>query len=186
MVDFDYTQLLEQVFTPEPSRGGRCARPVGRRRCSRTGVRQSSVTHGCLCKCEQFVFRLFTKSKAMARINWGDRGRGDEKTAKYIPVRRDMACLARLASNLGARVTSTWPIYGECTAAGPKKTQTYLTYYGWSQTTAPTTFPTPAVTAMASAPQNVTRQALIHRPAPPTLAAATPSSARKAREVAET
>ena len=39
--------------------------------------------------------------------------------------------------------------------------------------------------AMANAPQNVTRQAPVHRLAPPALAASTPNRAKKAKDVAE-
>ena len=53
-------------------------------------------------------------------------------------------------------------------------------------TTVPKSAPTPAVIAMASAPQNVTRIAPARTPAPPTCAASPPRSARKNREDPET
>src|ERR1019366_9324657 len=52
--------------------------------------------------------------------------------------------------------------------------------------TVPNSAPTPAVTAMAKAPQNVTRSAPAAMPAPPVCAANAPSSARNAREVPAT
>ena len=52
--------------------------------------------------------------------------------------------------------------------------------------TVPNRVPTPAVTAMASAPQNVTRIAPTVTPAPPARAANPPRSARNANEVHET
>ena len=51
------------------------------------------------------------------------------------------------------------------------------------QTTVPNKAPTPAVSPMASAPQNVTRIAPTARPAPPTPAANVPKSARNSSEV---
>jgi len=51
---------------------------------------------------------------------------------------------------------------------------------------APNSNPTPAVSAMASAPQNVTRIAPIVTPAPPARAANPPRSARNTSEVPET
>src|SRR6478672_11160666 len=45
--------------------------------------------------------------------------------------------------------------------------------------TAPNNHPTPAVTAIATAPQNVTRAAPSHGDAPPVRAASTPSPARQ-------
>jgi len=53
-------------------------------------------------------------------------------------------------------------------------------------TAVPNSAPTPAVIAMASAPQNVTRIAPNVTPAPPTRAAKAPRSARKNSEVPET
>src|SRR5678815_5531232 len=55
-----------------------------------------------------------------------------------------------------------------------------------TQTTVPKSDPTPAVIAMASAPQNVTRMAPFHTPAPPTPAAMPPRSARNRSDVPET
>ena len=52
--------------------------------------------------------------------------------------------------------------------------------------TVPNNQPTPAVTAIASAPQNVTRIAPMVTPAPPTRAANPPRSARNTREVPDT
>ena len=52
--------------------------------------------------------------------------------------------------------------------------------------TAPTIAPIPAVTAIASALQNVTRIIPLYTFAPPDLAAAAPSKARKKREETET
>src|ERR1700737_132213 len=52
--------------------------------------------------------------------------------------------------------------------------------------TVPNSDPTPAVSAMASAPQNVTRIAPIVTPAPPAYAANPPRSARNTSEVPET
>src|ERR1039457_6593378 len=52
--------------------------------------------------------------------------------------------------------------------------------------TVPNSAPTPAVTAMANAPQNVTRIAPAARPAPPVCAANAPRSARNANEVPAT
>lgn len=54
------------------------------------------------------------------------------------------------------------------------------------QTTVPNSAPTPAVTAIASAPQNVTRIAPAVTPAPPTRAAIPPRSARKNNDVPDT
>lgn len=53
-------------------------------------------------------------------------------------------------------------------------------------TAVPNSAPTPAVTAIASAPQNVTRIAPAVMPAPPTLAATPPKSARKNKDVPDT
>jgi len=50
----------------------------------------------------------------------------------------------------------------------------------------PNSDPTPAVTAIARAPQNVTRNAPTIIPAPPARAANPPRSARKTSEVTET
>ena len=55
-----------------------------------------------------------------------------------------------------------------------------------SYTTVPKSAPTPAVIAIASAPQNVTRVAPAATPAPPTCAANPPRSARKKSENPET
>ena len=55
-----------------------------------------------------------------------------------------------------------------------------------SYTAVPKSAPTPAVIAIASAPQNVTRIAPAVTPAPPTRAANPPRSARKNSEVPET
>jgi mannan endo-1,4-beta-mannosidase len=54
------------------------------------------------------------------------------------------------------------------------------------QTAVPNSAPTPAVTAIASAPQNVTRIAPAATLAPPTRAAIPPSSARKNKDVPDT
>lgn len=54
------------------------------------------------------------------------------------------------------------------------------------QTAAPKSLPTPAVIAIASAPQKVTRQAPSRTPAPPTRADKPPNAARKAIDVTET
>ncbi len=54
------------------------------------------------------------------------------------------------------------------------------------QATAPNSAPTAAVTAIASAPQNVTRHAPISMSAPPTRAAMTPSDARNASDIPDT
>jgi hypothetical protein len=53
------------------------------------------------------------------------------------------------------------------------------------QTTAPNSAPTPAVIAIASAPQKVTRHAPIRTPAPPARAATAPNKARKKNAVAD-
>ena len=53
-------------------------------------------------------------------------------------------------------------------------------------TTAPNSAPTPAVIAIASAPQKVTRHAPTRAPAPPTRAATAPSKARKTSDVPDT
>src|ERR1700687_3091154 len=55
-----------------------------------------------------------------------------------------------------------------------------------AQATVPNSHPTPAVSAMASAPQNVTRIAPIVTPAPPARAANPPRRARNSSEVPET
>jgi hypothetical protein len=55
-----------------------------------------------------------------------------------------------------------------------------------AQTAAPNQAPTPAVIAIASAPQKVTRQAPGSRGAPPTRAAMVPNSAKKISAIAET
>ena len=57
---------------------------------------------------------------------------------------------------------------------------------GSAHKTDPNSHPTPAVSAMASAPQNVTRIAPLTILAPPTRAASPPRSARNTSEVAET
>jgi hypothetical protein len=57
---------------------------------------------------------------------------------------------------------------------------------GHAHATVPNSAPTPAVSAMASAPQNVTRIAPIVTPAPPARAANPPRRARNASEVPET
>lgn len=54
------------------------------------------------------------------------------------------------------------------------------------QTTAPNSEPTPAVIAIASAPQKATRHAPASMPAPPARAATAPSTARNTIEVPET
>jgi hypothetical protein len=51
---------------------------------------------------------------------------------------------------------------------------------------APNNAPTPAVSAMASAPQKVTRTIDFHKGAPPTRAATPPSKARNKSELPET
>jgi mannan endo-1,4-beta-mannosidase len=56
----------------------------------------------------------------------------------------------------------------------------------FSQTAVPNSAPTPAVTAIASAPQNVTRIAPAATLAPPTRAAIPPRSARKNKDVPDT
>ena len=53
-------------------------------------------------------------------------------------------------------------------------------------TTVPKSAPTPAVSAMASAPQNVTRTAPLATPAPPTRAATPPRSARNTSDAPDT
>lgn len=55
-----------------------------------------------------------------------------------------------------------------------------------AHTTVPNNAPMPAVTAMASAPQNVTRIAPTATPAPPARAANPPRSTRNTSEVPET
>src|ERR1700732_4824307 len=57
---------------------------------------------------------------------------------------------------------------------------------GHAHATVPNSAPTPAVSTMASAPQNVTRVAPIVTPAPPARAANPPRRARNASEVPET
>lgn len=54
------------------------------------------------------------------------------------------------------------------------------------QTTAPNNAPTPAVMAIAIAPQEVTRRAPTSMPAPPTQAAVAPRMARKRSDAPET
>src|SRR5436305_15092272 len=54
------------------------------------------------------------------------------------------------------------------------------------QTLAPNRAPTPAVSAIASAPQKVTRTPALQTEEPPARAAREPSSARKNRELPET
>ena len=54
------------------------------------------------------------------------------------------------------------------------------------QTTVPNSFPMPAVRAMASAPQNVTRAVPRRTFAPPALAPIAPNSARKPKDAADT
>jgi mannan endo-1,4-beta-mannosidase len=54
------------------------------------------------------------------------------------------------------------------------------------QAAVPNSAPTPAVTAIANAPQNVTRTAPAATPAPPTRAAIPPKSARKINDVPDT
>src|ERR1035438_8855210 len=57
---------------------------------------------------------------------------------------------------------------------------------GTAQAIVPNSAPTPAVSAMARAPQNVTRIAPTATPAPPARAATPPKSARNTSEVPET
>src|ERR1035438_8632814 len=57
---------------------------------------------------------------------------------------------------------------------------------GPAHETVPNSHPTPAVSAMARAPQNVTRIAPMVTPAPPARAAKPPRSARNSSEVPET
>src|SRR5260221_3765355 len=57
---------------------------------------------------------------------------------------------------------------------------------GPAHTTVPKSAPTPAVTPIASAPQNVTRMAPVDIPAPPARAASAPSTARKSSDDAAT
>jgi len=57
---------------------------------------------------------------------------------------------------------------------------------GAAHATVPTTAPMPAVSAIAAAPQKVTRIAPIVTPAPPARAASPPRSARNSSEVPET
>src|SRR5450759_1954007 len=54
------------------------------------------------------------------------------------------------------------------------------------QTTVPNNFPIPAVSAIAKAPQNVTRAVARRTLAPPALAPMAPSSARKPKDAADT
>src|SRR3954454_18850096 len=56
----------------------------------------------------------------------------------------------------------------------------------WSYTTVPNRAPTPAVSPMARAPQNVTRSAPTQVLAPPASAASPPSTARNTSELAAT
>jgi len=56
----------------------------------------------------------------------------------------------------------------------------------WLHTVAPNNVPTTAVSAIASAPQNVTRRALFIKGAPPAYAPNPPRSARNRMEVATT
>src|SRR6185436_7614284 len=54
------------------------------------------------------------------------------------------------------------------------------------ETVVPNSLPTPAVRAMAAAPQNATRAAPVHADAPPARAARAPNPARQASETAAT
>src|SRR3989338_1126131 len=79
---------------------------------------------------------------------------------------------------------------------GPEETLAFLLSASWKsggrvrdlthlclrQTTAPNSLPTTAVTAIATAPQNVTRSTPRQTEAPPALAPTAPSSARKASD----
>src|SRR5688572_29534308 len=58
--------------------------------------------------------------------------------------------------------------------------------YAWLQTTVSNNFPIPAVSAIASAPQNVTRAVARRTFAPPALAPIAPSSEREPNDAAET
>jgi hypothetical protein len=71
----------------------------------------------------------------------------------------------------------------DCGTAPPRCTAT--TRIG-DQTALPTKLPMPAVTAMASAPQKVTRAVARTRGAPPAFAPSAPSTARNTSEAADT
>src|SRR5450631_3007337 len=86
------------------------------------------------------------------------------------------------------------PDYNSCCLRVPRHApqhtsstrQPLLTQVGPAHATVPNSAPTPAVNAMASAPQNVTRIAPTVIPAPPARAASPPRMARNTSEVPET
>src|SRR4029079_17004000 len=74
-----------------------------------------------------------------------------------------------------AQLAADWrPSPGSCGRAGARCA---------SQTVAPNKAPTPAVSAIASAPQKVTRATDLHTGEPPARAAKAPNSARKNNEL---
>lgn len=76
------------------------------------------------------------------------------------------------------------PLIRRATAAGSGAD--FLCHRGRGHTAFPTKLPIPAVTAMASTPQKVTRTVARTTGAPPALAPSAPSTARNTSEAADT